>query len=83
MGEAREVLDRFTDAFVRGDLEAAANCYAEDAVAVTPDEGELHGRSQCFVEGLGPPQIRGWYLDGNRIPPQHIGTSYFTAGQLQ
>ncbi len=48
MGEAREVLDRFNDAFLRGDLEAAANCYAEDAVAVSPDEGELHGRERIM-----------------------------------
>ncbi len=48
MGEAREVLDRFSDAFLRGDLEAAANCYAEDAVAVSPDEGELHGRERIM-----------------------------------
>lgn len=48
MGEARELLDRSTDAFLRGDLEAAANCYAEDAVAVTADEGELHGRERIM-----------------------------------
>ncbi|MDQ3932645.1 MAG: nuclear transport factor 2 family protein [Actinomycetota bacterium] len=46
MGEAREALERSTEAFLRGDLEAAANCYAEDAVAVTPDEGEIRGREQ-------------------------------------
>lgn len=46
MGEAREVLDRFNEAFLAGDLEAAANCYAEDAVAVTPDQGEITGRGQ-------------------------------------
>ncbi len=48
MGEARELLDRVTDAFVRGDLEAMSNCYAEDAVVVTPDEGELHGRERIL-----------------------------------
>ncbi|MFN2556357.1 MAG: ester cyclase [Nitriliruptorales bacterium] len=48
MGEAREVFDRLTVALQRGDLEAAANCYAEDAVVVTPDEGELHGRERIM-----------------------------------
>jgi uncharacterized protein (TIGR02246 family) len=44
MGEAREVMDRVTRAVMDGDLDAAAACYAEDAVAVTPDQGELRGR---------------------------------------
>ncbi|MFF7950289.1 ester cyclase [Streptomyces griseorubiginosus] len=45
MGEAREVMDRLTDALTtRPDLKVIADLFAEDAVAVTPDEGELHGR---------------------------------------
>ena len=44
MGEAREVLDRVTAAMVGQDFEAAAACYAESAVGVTPDQGELRGR---------------------------------------
>lgn len=44
MGEAREVMDRLTQAFIDQDLDALAACYAEDAVAVTPDQGELRGR---------------------------------------
>jgi len=45
MGEAREVMDRLTEALTtHPDLKVIAELYAEDAVAVTPDEGELHGR---------------------------------------
>jgi uncharacterized protein (TIGR02246 family) len=46
MSEAREVLDRLTAAVVAKDAKAVAECYAEDAVAVTPDEGELEGRDR-------------------------------------
>lgn len=44
MGQAREVMDRVTAAMLAKDRAGAAACYAEDAVAVTPDAGELHGR---------------------------------------
>ncbi|MET9758761.1 nuclear transport factor 2 family protein [Streptomyces sp. NPDC006372] len=45
MGEAREVMDRLTDALTsHADLKTIGELYAEDAVAFTPDEGELHGR---------------------------------------
>jgi ketosteroid isomerase-like protein len=45
MGEAREVMDRLTDALTtHPDLKVIAELYAEDAVARTPDEGEIHGR---------------------------------------
>ncbi|MFD0369583.1 MULTISPECIES: ester cyclase [unclassified Streptomyces] len=44
MGEARDVMDRLTEAVTHSDLTTLAELYAEDAVAVTPDEGELHGR---------------------------------------
>jgi hypothetical protein len=46
MSEAREVLDRLTAAVVAKDAQAVAGCYTEDAVAVTPDEGELRGRDR-------------------------------------
>jgi ketosteroid isomerase-like protein len=48
MGQAREVMDRATGAFFTGDFDAAARCYAPDAVAVTPDAGELHGPDQII-----------------------------------
>ncbi|WP_328781117.1 ester cyclase [Streptomyces canus] len=45
MGEAREVMDRLTDALTtHADLKVIAELYAEDAVARTPDEGEIRGR---------------------------------------
>jgi ketosteroid isomerase-like protein len=45
MGEAREAADRMTAAVTTArDLKALAACYSEDAVAVTPDQGELRGR---------------------------------------
>jgi ketosteroid isomerase-like protein len=46
MGQAREVMDRATDAMNARDKEALAACYADDAVAFTPDEGEITGRDQ-------------------------------------
>ena len=46
MGEARQVIDRMTEAVMTRDLEALAAVYAEDAVADTPDEGVIKGRDQ-------------------------------------
>lgn len=47
MGEARQVMDRLTDAVTtHPDLKVLAELYAEDAVAYTPDEGELRGRDR-------------------------------------
>ncbi len=36
MGEARQVMDRLTDAINSADLDALAGCYAADAVVVDP-----------------------------------------------
>ncbi|MFJ8634739.1 ester cyclase [Streptomyces sp. NPDC093568] len=44
MGQAREVMDRLTAAVTAADSESLVGLYAKDAVAVTPDGGELHGR---------------------------------------
>ncbi len=44
MGQARDLLDRMTNAMFSGDAETLRDCYAEDAVAVTPDSGEVRGR---------------------------------------
>ena len=46
MGEAREVMDRLTDAILKGDSEALKALYAQDAVAETPDQGTITGRDQ-------------------------------------
>jgi|SRR4051812_6810329 len=45
MGQAREVMDRLTDALTaHQDIKVVGELYAEDAVASTPDEGEIRGR---------------------------------------
>ncbi|NGO48485.1 ester cyclase [Streptomyces ureilyticus] len=45
MGQAREVMDRLTEAVTTPpDVKALNELFAADAVAVTPDGGELHGR---------------------------------------
>ena len=46
MGQAQEVMRRITDAVMSGDVKALADCYAEEAVAETPDAGRLEGRSE-------------------------------------
>lgn len=44
MGQAREAMDRLTEAMTASrDVAAIADCFAEDAVATTPD-GQLRGR---------------------------------------
>lgn len=43
MGQAREVMDRLTDAIFSRDWEAVAGLYAPEGVAVTPDQGEVQG----------------------------------------
>ena len=44
MGEARDVLDRVTDAVTSGDVEKLRSLYAEDAAIETPDQGTITGR---------------------------------------
>ena len=51
MGEARQAIDRMTEAVTNRDLTALAGLYAEDAVADTPDEGEIKGR-EAIVDYL-------------------------------
>ena len=46
MGEARKVMDRVTDAAMKGDSEALKALYAQDAVVETPDQGTVTGRDQ-------------------------------------
>jgi ketosteroid isomerase-like protein len=43
VGEARVVMDRATAAISSGSLDELRACYADDATAVTPDQGELNG----------------------------------------
>ena len=67
MGEAREVMDRLTAALDAHDVKAAAECYATDAVAVTPDQGEIRGR-EAIAEYLR--QLTDPFPDA-RYEPQH------------
>lgn len=49
MGQAREVMDRLTEAVTSANLDALADCFAEDAVAHTPEQGELRGRESIVA----------------------------------
>lgn len=55
MGEAREVMDRATEAYFSNDYAAAGALYAPDAVAVTPDDQTLKGPDE--IVGF----FRGWF----------------------
>lgn len=44
MGEAREIMDRVTEAAFSEDQEALKALYASDAVAETPDQGTVSGQ---------------------------------------
>ena len=49
MGEARDAMDRVTDAFFSNEWDTAAKLYAPDAVAVTPDRGEVTGKDNIVA----------------------------------
>ena len=44
MGEARDVMNRLTEAVFSNDREALSQLYAEDATAEVPDQGTIQGR---------------------------------------
>jgi predicted ester cyclase len=46
MGEAREIFDKATDAYQKQDWATLERLYAPDAVAASPDQGELKGSSE-------------------------------------
>jgi ketosteroid isomerase-like protein len=58
MTDAREVMDRITDAVTHRDWDAVRSLYADDAVLETPDRGTVRGREEIvgyfrgFVEAL-------------------------------
>ena len=43
MGEARDVMDRFTNAMMSGDFETVSTLYAREAVVIDPGAGEIKG----------------------------------------
>jgi predicted ester cyclase len=49
MGEAREVLDRATEATFSQDWAAAEKAYAPDAIGVAPDQGEIKGPAEIVA----------------------------------
>jgi len=55
MGEPREIMDRITDAVMRGDEAALRALYAPDALAETPDQGTIRGRDAiaAYLAGFG------------------------------
>lgn len=67
MGEARDVMDRVTEAVFSGDEEAQERLYASDAVAVTPDQGEVKGAKEIvewskeFLAGFPDAQFESEY----------------------
>lgn len=90
MGEAREVLDRMTAATMSNDAAALEACYAEDAVAVTPDRGEITGRdaiiSYLAQMGAAFPDSSFEYLEKHEAGNVAIDEGFVTAtntGQLQ
>ena len=52
MGEARELMDRVTEAAFSGNVDELRTLYAEDATGFSPDEGELKG-GDAIVSFLG------------------------------
>jgi ketosteroid isomerase-like protein len=48
MGQARELIDRMTQAVVAGDLDTLRETYAPDVVVTTPDAGTLNGIDACI-----------------------------------
>ncbi len=56
MGEARDVAERFYEAFAAGDFQAAIGCFAESCVTVTPaatlDNAENEAFGRAFKDAL-------------------------------
>jgi ketosteroid isomerase-like protein len=47
VGQARKVMDQLTTAMVEErNVQSAMECYADDAIIVTPDAGEVRGRDR-------------------------------------
>jgi len=91
MGEARDLADRLTNAVMTlKDLKAAAECYSDSAVAVTPDRGQIIGRDG-IVEYLGQfigafPDAQYEYLAKHESGNVAIDEGHFTGtntGDLQ
>ena len=82
MGQARDVLDRLNAAVATTkDVKAAAECYAVDAVAMTPDQGEVRGRERIadylrqFMDAF--PDAHFEFVDQHESKNVAIDESYF------
>lgn len=82
MGQAREVMDRLTMAATSNDRETLAGCYAADAVAWTPDLGEITGRDAIvnylmqFPESF--PDVRYEYVQKHEVGDIAIDEGFIT-----
>jgi ketosteroid isomerase-like protein len=82
MGEARDVMDRATELITSGNREELQNCYADDATAVTPDQGEIKGADAImnwfhqFNEAI--PDARWEPLYAHEVGDTAIDEGYFT-----
>jgi steroid delta-isomerase-like uncharacterized protein len=74
MGEAKKMMEQVMAAiFQRRDMKAASNLYASDAVAMTPDQGEIKGAEeitayiQSYIDAFPDAKHEsiGVYEDGN------------------
>jgi len=54
MGEAGDLVERFYNAFNRGDMDAAADCYDENVRTIDPARGPSEGREawRAFAESF-------------------------------
>jgi ketosteroid isomerase-like protein len=87
VGEAREVLDRLTDAVMGGRADEVRDLYADNATVMTPDAGEVSGRdaitayfnqfSQGFPdaswEPLSTPEVSNAAIDEGYFIGTHTG----------
>ena len=82
MGKARDAIDRMTAALISKDLKTVAECYGENAVAVTPDQGEVSGQAgivEYFGELLSAfPDVQYDYLAKHESGNVAIDEGYFT-----
>ena len=90
MGDARETMDRMTRAMMSQDRAAMAACYAEDAVATSPDQGEIRGRDAIgsYLSQMAEafPDARYEPLEQHEAGNVAIDEGYFTGtntGQIQ
>jgi ketosteroid isomerase-like protein len=95
MGQAREIMDRITDAVMSGDGDALLRLYAADAVAETPDE-KLEGNAaiadwhaafrRAFPDGNWESKAKyeagGTAIDEGYVVGTHTGTLRTPEGDL-